>query len=275
MGNIMQAVRMELCEDEAHVYWADLDDPGWQSTPGTVNDHLLSPHERMRASRFQFEGDRQRYVLSHLLLRNLIAGCIGDTPGALVFQYSSHGKPRLAPNGTDLHFNLSHSGGIAVFALASTEIGVDTETASAESISQEVALMYLSEAESIQLDSLPAIERKRACLQVWTRKEALLKGLGIGLIDDLCDVSVGWPKSSALVRPFRSNHADEWVIRDIGPFYQAVGALAYRRRHSALINCREFCLLPGGGSEQSASTTCAAFTCTRISPANNLRVVNR
>jgi 4'-phosphopantetheinyl transferase len=264
MGTIMQALRMERCEDQAHVYWADLDDAGWHSMPATVDDHLLSPHERMRASRFQFEGDRHRYVLAHLLLRNLIAGCIGDSPGALVFQYSSHGKPRLAPNGTGLHFNLAHSGGIAVFALASTEIGVDTETASAESISQEVAHMYLSEAESIQLDSLPAIERKRACLQVWTRKEALLKGLGIGLIDDLRDVSVGWPKTPALVRPSRSNHTDDWVIREIGPFHRALGALAYRRRHSTLINCQEFCLLPSGGGERSASTTCAAFTCNRI-----------
>ena len=96
----------------------------------------------------------------------------------MTFQYSSHGKPYLARNARGLHFNLSHSAGVAVFALALMEIGVDTEQISAERAIDAVAQMYISATESHWLSALPAVARNKAYLQIWTRKEALLKAIG-------------------------------------------------------------------------------------------------
>jgi 4'-phosphopantetheinyl transferase len=114
---------------------------------------LLNPAERERAARFRFERDRRRYVVARGRLRELIGARLGRRPEALQFDYGRKGKPRLSDRA--LHFNLSHSDDVALYAFSSgCDIGVDIEAIHEEPL---------------------------AFLYRWTRTEALAKALGEGL----------------------------------------------------------------------------------------------
>ena len=54
---------------------------------------LLSTEEQTRAARFAFERDRQRFMLSHGLLRLILARYVGEAAGQLQFETGAHGKP--------------------------------------------------------------------------------------------------------------------------------------------------------------------------------------
>lgn len=114
---------------------------------------LLSPAERERAARFRFERDRRRFVVARARLRELLGERLERRPEALQFDYGPRGKPRLSDGA--LHFNLSHSDDVAIYAFSSAcEVGVDIEAMHAE----------------------PPFFLYR-----WTRNEALAKALGDGL----------------------------------------------------------------------------------------------
>src|SRR6266851_2349765 len=89
---------------------------------------------RRRARGFASERDRLRYAAAHGLLRRLLGAALDEPALALVFKYGPRGKPMIAtprPLGLPtLHFNLSHSEGWAMFALAwNREVGIDLEAA--------------------------------------------------------------------------------------------------------------------------------------------------
>ena len=78
---------------------------------------------REKVMRYYFEIDRCRCLGAGLLLVNALreAG-VSD----MKLRYLSNGKPVLA-NEPDVHFNLSHSGNLAVCAVSDHPVGVDVE----------------------------------------------------------------------------------------------------------------------------------------------------
>jgi 4'-phosphopantetheinyl transferase len=89
----------------------------------------LTADERARAARFQFPKDQQHFVAARGTLRMILARYLDRAPDQFEFCYSPFGKPELAPGDTGgLRFNLSHSQGLALYALIRDhEIGVDLE----------------------------------------------------------------------------------------------------------------------------------------------------
>src|SRR5215203_6984646 len=69
---------------------------------------LLSPTERVRAARFAFDRDRRTFVLSHGILRSLLAAVCRRDPASLRFRQGLRGKPSLVDAPPGLQFNLSH-----------------------------------------------------------------------------------------------------------------------------------------------------------------------
>ncbi|MGH7722018.1 MAG: 4'-phosphopantetheinyl transferase family protein [Candidatus Dormibacteria bacterium] len=142
----------------------------------------LSADETKRAERHRYERDRSRYAAARGWLRYLLAGYIGSDPRALVFVKDEHGKPRLGGRtDTQLSFNVSHSDGIALYAVAcGRDVGVDIERMRGD-VPLGVVRRYFSETEQESLTALPASLQLRAFMECWTRKEAYLKAVGIGL----------------------------------------------------------------------------------------------
>jgi 4'-phosphopantetheinyl transferase len=111
----------------------------------------------------------------------VLAQCLSCAPGDVTFGVATHGKPYLIESGTDLHFNLSHSGERAVIALArGRAVGVDIEQARPVEV-LELGARFFAASELTALRQRPPAEQQAAFFRCWTRKEAFIKALGEGL----------------------------------------------------------------------------------------------
>lgn len=113
------------------------------------------------------------------MLRGLLGAYLGTPPSSLVFGYGAHGKPELRCDG-GLCFNLSHSGDVAVLALAHAEVGVDVERVRDDVEVSRVAARVFPASDCDRLRAVPADQRLRAFFAGWTRREACLKAVGSG-----------------------------------------------------------------------------------------------
>jgi|SRR5690349_17497261 len=66
-------------------------------------------------------------VGSRRALRGILGRYLGLPADELRFERGRHGKPRLAEPEGEIEFNLSHSGSLALVAVARREVGVDVE----------------------------------------------------------------------------------------------------------------------------------------------------
>jgi 4'-phosphopantetheinyl transferase len=188
----------------------------------------LDAGERARAARFHFEHDRRHYVASRGLLRRLLSAVLDKPAAALVFEHGAHGKPAISPallRGRALRFNLSHSAGWAMFAVAwDCEVGIDLE--SIARLKRDVdgltglAARVLSARELTIWQTLPETAREAAFLRAWTRKEAYAKATGRGLFEELIRTDVALdaaaPKSSLTLRSSQEGETTrDWVLHDL------------------------------------------------------------
>ena len=150
---------------------------------------MLDDVERERAARFRFEPDRERYILGHGMLREVLGRRVDADPAMLRFVRGPYGKPII--QGSNLHFNFSDTkDAVLVGTSTIAELGVDLETMHRLVDHDAVADHYFTPKEIDALNSTADGERKRRFLELWTRKEAVLKACGIGLMDDLKELSV-------------------------------------------------------------------------------------
>jgi 4'-phosphopantetheinyl transferase len=189
----------------------------------------LASDERERAGRFRFDRDRRRYVAARGALRELVGREIGLEPDRVPFVYGPQGKPAVEG---DVRFNLSHSGEVGLLAIArGVKIGADVEAIRADFATEEIAERFFSEAERVALRRLPVDVRTAAFFACWTRKEAILKGVGGGLLLELdrFDVTVA-PDEPARLLASRDPAVDAslWklVSLDAGAGYAAAIAVA-------------------------------------------------
>lgn len=157
--------------------YLDLDDC---AGPGAAL--ILSKDERARAGQFRFAVDRQRFVAAHAALRYALAEQTGERADALRFTHSAFGKPSLLGS-PRVHFSLSHSQGLGLIAIGERgPLGADVEQLRAVPDALALAATHFTRLENEALRALPAHERDHAFLTCWTRKEACLKAIGLGLI---------------------------------------------------------------------------------------------
>ena len=142
----------------------------------------LDEAELGRARRFVYADDATRYLRAHLALRAILGAYLRREPAELRFAQSEHGKPSLVLDGGGWPFNLSHSKDIAVVAIASGgEVGVDVEAVGDDLPSADLAAAVLCAEESEDLARMPTAAQAACFVACWTRKEACLKAVGLGL----------------------------------------------------------------------------------------------
>jgi 4'-phosphopantetheinyl transferase len=220
-------VRRTLENDQIHVWHA--------CSPGYLCDHqaytrLLTGEERARMERFHFEKDRQNFLFCRSMLKMLLASYLGTPPAELRFAYSAHGKPSLAVPSGNLEFNLSHSGGMVLFAFCQgRRIGVDVEHVRRNLDVHEIAERFFSAREQQELRQLPEPSQYDAFFHCWSRKEAFVKARGEGLSSplDSFDVSVAPDEElvSLTTRP-HSSEAARWMVRSLNVFPGYAAAVA-------------------------------------------------
>ena len=149
--------------------------------PGPRERALLSTEEWIRAERFHFVRDTDRFVAGRALLRNLLARELEIDPRQLRLRAGKHGKPELDHPETLLRFNLSHSGDLMLVALShAREIGVDLEAMRDDVPFEMLSDHYFEPEDAWSIRTLRAREKAAKFYEVWTRTEARLKASGAG-----------------------------------------------------------------------------------------------
>ncbi|MBI1825737.1 MAG: 4'-phosphopantetheinyl transferase superfamily protein [Planctomycetes bacterium] len=165
-------------------------------------ESVLSPDERVRSSCFMFPHGRRRFIVARAALRMLLAKCIGASPSALRFEYGAFGKPQLPSPFEELHFNLSHSGDVALVATsACSVVGIDIEQIRPVPDADGMAREFLARREYELFQKAPHCDRDRKFLSLWTRKEACLKAFGWGLSVDTKEIDAAEPGCGLVAPP--------------------------------------------------------------------------
>ncbi len=142
---------------------------------------LLDDTERRRAEAYHFEQDRRRFIVRRGLVRIELARATGDEPGSLSFIEGPQGKPGLS-DAPHLRFNVSHAEDLALFVMSrESEIGCDIERIDPDRARRDVAKRFFSPQEFACLTALPEEQWAEGFFNCWTRKEAFIKALGVGL----------------------------------------------------------------------------------------------
>jgi len=145
-------------------------------------EKLLTQEEKQHAARFRHEKDANLYTVTRAHLKLLLADIYCMPPEKMIIVAGINGKPHVKDY-DNIHFNVSHTHERAVIALSKHQIGIDLEymnpafdfASVAEFACSATELKLLSETKSPRTEFF----------KLWTRKEAFLKGLGTGLINDL------------------------------------------------------------------------------------------
>jgi 4'-phosphopantetheinyl transferase len=150
--------------------------------------HLLDAGEQARAARFRFERDRVTYVLAHALWRTALGVCLGMEAVRVPLMSTPAGQPRL--HGTGYATSLAHSGTwVAIAICADWTVGVDIERSPPRAALTQLMPFICTPAELADMERLPPHVRETALLMLWTRKEALLKAFGTGLMENPAQLS--------------------------------------------------------------------------------------
>ncbi|MCW1926668.1 4'-phosphopantetheinyl transferase superfamily protein [Luteolibacter arcticus] len=156
----------------------------------------LSAAERKQAERFRFEKDAIHWRACRAALRGALGEALGIPPATVAFEFGEFGKPALSPEWQGLHFNLSHCRDLALIALCRDgAVGVDVEPAdrAASLLGCEDAFCHPEEIAALPSEEVP---RAFTLMDIWTKKEALLKALGTGFSVAAPSVSVAQPPAS-------------------------------------------------------------------------------
>jgi 4'-phosphopantetheinyl transferase len=195
----------------------------------------LSDAERDRAARFATDALRNRWLHGHVAMRAILARELGIPPRDIAYVTGEHGKPLLAWHGPPpLDFSFSDVESIALLAVSrGGPVGVDVET-----IRENVAITPISEsrfaiAERDAVRDATDADRAACFYRIWTRKEAALKAIGVGLAQGLARFAVPVASTTQVAAPLvipDDRHA--WVLDDLALGPPFVGALV-RREGSA------------------------------------------
>ena len=215
--------------EEVHVWYAIRE----AAMPGLPNlQEYLDDEEKSRAARLKFENHRNHFVLSHAMLRLLIAGYCGIAPQQICFSYGPHGKPAIDAN-LHLTFNLSHADDIVLCAFAwRRDIGADVECVRNDFDVEEIGERFFSSTERQNLRRVPPEHKHDAFFRLWTRKEAYIKARGEGLSHPLhqFDVSLGHSGNLLMSTRPSSAEAHRWIIRDVEVPHGYVAAVSLEAR---------------------------------------------
>jgi 4'-phosphopantetheinyl transferase len=205
----------------------------------------LAEDELLRAERFRFEKDRNRFIAARGLLRIILARYLRASSDQLRFESTPFGKPKLTRDFLfeDTRFNLSHSGNLALLAVTrAREVGVDLEMIRRGLAEEAIPESFFSPLEVEVLRALPREQQNEAFFNCWTRKEAYIKARGEGLSMPLhlFDVTLAPGERAALIETRgEPQEARRWLLKEVSPAHGFVGAVAAEGRDWRL-RCWDF-----------------------------------
>ena len=182
---------------------------------------LSSEKELARAGKFLSDSERETYLACHAMLRLILSERIGVNPEEVSYAAGVYNKPGL--QGDSLFFNISHTKKAFAIAVSSTgALGLDIEDIDRKVDIDSVTGSYFSDKElEFTMESDSGTEER--FFMLWTRKEALLKAMGTGIIDDLRQVEVSGEENYVNADLFNKNYCRASIIRDYFIYSKLLG----------------------------------------------------
>jgi 4'-phosphopantetheinyl transferase len=201
---------------------------------------LLSSSEQADANRRRLGLVRDRFTIGRACMRLLIGNALQIDPRSVTIAKGPHGKPELPSlQEPAISFNLAHSEDTLLFALRRQgAIGVDVEYFDRSTDIMEVAQANFTSKES---DSLAAIAddhtRLRTFYRYWTRKEAIGKADGRGLLLPLASSEVSCESMNS--HPVRIDESPDgesklYFVSDLDVGDKAAAAIALESSDSPI-----------------------------------------
>lgn len=184
--------------NKIHIYLVSLPDFSQENHISSFFQ-ILSKQEQEQSLQFITKKLGQNYLVSHGILRCILAWHLNKMPQQISYTINPFGKPKL-PDQNPLKFNMSHSKDMAVYAVLSHQnVGIDVEWKNPNICFENFFSDILTDSEqSIFLNSKINHGKKiDSFFDIWTKKESLVKALGKGLSYDVKRIetaqnSTGW-----------------------------------------------------------------------------------
>ncbi len=203
-----------LLDNRLDLYWISL-----ESSPYfyKIFAHTMEEIDTIRASKFHFIEDRERWGWGRIITRHIISRYLNLESNNISFHYNKYNKPEIAINKkrSPLRFNISHSGDrifIGITYLRDT--GVDTEKLLHDKERDSLAKRIFTEEEWGEYQIAPANRKMDTFYYLWTRKESYLKAIGAGLAGDLKGHSVSL-KNEWVKTKDQSDSTREYYIKNL------------------------------------------------------------
>lgn len=154
-------------------------------------NHLVTNEEREKYFRFRKQEDAVRFLTGRLYTKELLAQYLSVTIDEILIVLGKYNKPQAVDKKGriwPLQFNISHSGQWVLIAVCKKSVGIDVEQILPIDY-QSVANEVFSDGEKEYIHNGLGIPEEKF-YKLWTRKEAVLKARGTGMIDDLRQLEV-------------------------------------------------------------------------------------
>ena len=139
---------------------------------------VVTADELARAARYRGDVPRAQFLAMRIALRTTLGRLLGLPPAEVPIAYVGLGKPVLADG--VFQFNVTHTDGLGLIAIADRPVGIDVERVRAVADSAGLVARFYSPAERDQFARLPAAARPAGFFRGWTCKEAVVKAVGAG-----------------------------------------------------------------------------------------------
>lgn len=151
-------------------------------------ENSITSNERLRAEKFHYPEDRYTYIYCHGLLRSILSKKLRKDTSEIVFSYDKNNKPGLI--GNPCYFNITNDRGAFAFVISKYfYAGIDIEKADRRIDFIPIINTFFNSAEC-EFILRSKVNTQEDFILLWTRKEALLKAIGTGIITNLKQVTV-------------------------------------------------------------------------------------
>jgi len=178
---------------------------------------LLNEEERQQETRFYFDRDRRRYLITRALVRTTLSRYANLSPQQWTFTSNEYGRPEISniePQIRKLSFNISHTNHLIALGIALDDmLGLDVENVKHHEVSLDVADRFFSLDEISDLYKEPPERRRQRFFELWTLKESYIKARGMGLAIPLDHFAFRFPRNDSVrlsIDPKQNDIASRW-----------------------------------------------------------------
>lgn len=188
---------------------------------------MLSDDEVVRANAYRSDAARSAFITGRILSRMALSKRYDCDPSSLKIVLGPNGRPEVDQL-SGAHFNISHTRGLTICAVAECPVGVDVEFMDPNLDLDELGPICMSEPEARALLGKESGARLAYFLNIWTLKEAYLKAIGIGLNQSPNSLVVDFESNPLGIFDAQRIAGAPWCLQSLalGPSY--IGALAVK-----------------------------------------------